>query len=296
VSKYQIRGRSLETKRVRSNIYEASNKEEAEALARNDLIEPTDVEELPPEPPNPPTEAQLDYAEDLGISVPKDATRESVSALISVAVAKRALERYGPAPEWLKDYARFHGVDTEAEIPLTEYGLLERIKESSFAHKSADDASKGLEHEAIRWYVMNLVRYVCGEQKIPPRWQEAFEGEHAGLIKELTEKVASTPGLRRSVLRDHEPVRFIRFSTFSSERGRRHTTTIKAFQELSSEVRQRLGLPEPPRKAEKKPAKSETRTSKTAAKSSGKPGSVGWLILLLIMVAAMVVYFMFSGN
>ena len=66
---YEIKGKGKDTGRTRKRIFTAPNEEEARQLAEADG---TLVEEIIGIPPYPPTERQLDYAKDLGISVPSN--------------------------------------------------------------------------------------------------------------------------------------------------------------------------------------------------------------------------------
>jgi len=80
---YEIKGKGKDTGRKRKRIFTAPNEEEAKQLAEADG---TLVEEIKEIPPDPPTERQLDYAKDLGISIPSNATKDDLSDLISLKV------------------------------------------------------------------------------------------------------------------------------------------------------------------------------------------------------------------
>lgn len=76
-------GRSTGRKRVR--IYEAKDQEDAIMMAASDgTVVETDKIKILPEPPA--TEAQLVYAKDLDIKIPKNPTKAQLSRLINTAV------------------------------------------------------------------------------------------------------------------------------------------------------------------------------------------------------------------
>lgn len=78
---YKIRGKHTETKRTRTIIVEAHSEDEALVKASDALLDPiASISIITPEKP---TERQFEYASDLGISVPEDASKEDVSSLIS---------------------------------------------------------------------------------------------------------------------------------------------------------------------------------------------------------------------
>jgi hypothetical protein len=86
----------LPTNRRRTEVIAAKSKEELiETLKNSEFSEPFEIEEIF----NEPTESQLDYAAALGIDVPKNASKEDVSALISRAVDGDGAE---PNPELIE--------------------------------------------------------------------------------------------------------------------------------------------------------------------------------------------------
>lgn len=77
---YRIKGKHSETKRVRTLKIFAWNEDDAKKQALESGLEScASIEIIPFEEP---TQNQLDYARDLGIRLPTDATKDDVSALI----------------------------------------------------------------------------------------------------------------------------------------------------------------------------------------------------------------------
>ncbi len=80
-ARYQVVGINPKTNRKNKRVYEEPTESWAILRAKqNGLIEPFEVVAIPSAEP---TERQLDYAKDLGITVPEGACKHDVSALIS---------------------------------------------------------------------------------------------------------------------------------------------------------------------------------------------------------------------
>lgn len=95
---YKIKGKHVETKRVRTVKIDAINEDDAIKEAHSHNLETVDsVEILPFEPP---TERQLEYATSLNIELPEGVCKQDVSALIS-----RSVDRDGIPNEGLIDFA-----------------------------------------------------------------------------------------------------------------------------------------------------------------------------------------------
>lgn len=79
--RYKVSGIFADTKRKRTRIINAKTESHAREIMINDgYLEPLEIIEIDFEKP---TERQIEYAKDLGIKIPNDATKEDLSALIS---------------------------------------------------------------------------------------------------------------------------------------------------------------------------------------------------------------------
>jgi hypothetical protein len=85
--RYEIVGFGRETGRKRVRIYEAKNVEDVVAMAASEgtIVDMSKIRILPESPA---TERQLGYARNLGIKIPKNATKSEMTKLISQAVEK----------------------------------------------------------------------------------------------------------------------------------------------------------------------------------------------------------------
>ena len=85
--RYEVVGFGRETGRKRVRIYEAKNKEDAIMMAASEgtIVDMSKIRILPESPA---TEPQLEYAKNLGIKLPKNATKSELTKLISQAVEK----------------------------------------------------------------------------------------------------------------------------------------------------------------------------------------------------------------
>jgi hypothetical protein len=106
--RFEITGKGTGSGRNRKRVYSAANEDEARRTAQKDGTLVEVVIELPLEPP---TERQLKYAKDLGISIPANATRADLSDLISVKV-----DRDKPSTTRHREFAKRFGVETTQYI------------------------------------------------------------------------------------------------------------------------------------------------------------------------------------
>src|SRR4051812_34652872 len=102
LKRYTVKGVSDSTGRKKTITVSAANEFDALLEAKQRGLEPISAAELPPVPPS---EAQLEYAAKLGVTIPADATIEDASAIISKAVDGDV----APASDLL-DFANFHGL------------------------------------------------------------------------------------------------------------------------------------------------------------------------------------------
>jgi len=85
--RYEVVGFGRETGRKRVRIYEAKNKEDVIMMAASEgtIVDMSKIRILPESPA---TEPQLEYAKNLGIKIPENATKTELTKLISDAVEK----------------------------------------------------------------------------------------------------------------------------------------------------------------------------------------------------------------
>ena len=83
--RYEVVGFGRETGRKRIRIYEAKNIEDVVMMAASEgtIVDMSKIRILPESPA---TEQQLEYAKNLGIKIPKNATKRELTKLISQAV------------------------------------------------------------------------------------------------------------------------------------------------------------------------------------------------------------------
>jgi hypothetical protein len=83
--RYEVVGFGRETGRKRVRIYEAKNIEDVVMMAASEgtIVDMSKIRILPESPA---TEQQLEYAKNLGIKIPKNATKRELTKLISQAV------------------------------------------------------------------------------------------------------------------------------------------------------------------------------------------------------------------
>ena len=141
---FEITGKGKESGRKRNRIYSAGDENEARLLADNDGTLVEEITELPPEPP---TERQLEYATDLGISIPQNAAKSDLSDLISLKVDKDK-----PSTTRHREFANRFGVVTTQYIG--KKALFDRIQSALVA--------PGREVELLSWFVYRVYRELTG--------------------------------------------------------------------------------------------------------------------------------------
>jgi hypothetical protein len=88
--RYEVVGFGRETGRKRVRIYEAKNKEDAIMMAASEGTV-VDVNKIRILPESPATERQIEYAKNLGIKIPQNATKSELTKLISQVVEKETI-------------------------------------------------------------------------------------------------------------------------------------------------------------------------------------------------------------
>ena len=147
---YEIQGKGTKTGRNRRRTYEARNEIEARRMAEADG---TSVEEIIERPPEGPTENQLSYARDLGVTIPDGVTKEELSDLIAVKV-----ERDKPATERHKQFASIYGVEFTSYVG----------KKSLFNKIQHQLSESGREGELCAWFTFRVYRgFVKGAKRAP---------------------------------------------------------------------------------------------------------------------------------
>ena len=130
--RFQVVGKNPTTNRKNKRTYEARNEEEACKCAEAaGLLGPFEISVLPALPP---TDSQISYAKNLGATIPEDACKTDVSAIIS----RITDEDEEPASERLARKAhecgiklsRYHGrkaiLALARDLPSKEYGEILR--------------------------------------------------------------------------------------------------------------------------------------------------------------------------
>lgn len=138
--KFKVQGTGKDSGRSRTRTYTAKDKIAAREMAEADGTAAGEIEELPPEPP---TERQLAYAQDLGIKIPGDATKDELSDLISCKV-----DEDSKASPHLQSIANEYGVET------TRYTGEGDVYTRIFSALS----TPGREQELAAWFAFNVLK------------------------------------------------------------------------------------------------------------------------------------------
>lgn len=220
---YEIQGKGKDTGRKRHRVYSALTEEDARKLAEADgtLIEA--VNEIPPDPP---TEKQIEYARDLGISIPLNATKDDLRDLISLKV-----DRDKPATERHKAFARNYGLDFTNYIG--KKALFNRIQAALIA--------PGLEKQLLSWFTFRVYRELAGGAENAP-----ITGPNDPIIVEIAAQLSADEKILKSVRR-YEGADLIWFGEWTAPDGTVHnggSNRTAAFKEIAELLKQRAPMPE----------------------------------------------------
>lgn len=255
---YEIKGKGKDTGRKRRRIYTAPNEAEAKQLAEADGTLVEEVSEIPPEPP---TERQLDYARDLGISIPANATKDILSDLISLKV-----DRDKPATERHKNFGRMYGLE------FTDY----IGKKALFNRIQAALVVPGREKELLSWFTFRVYRELAGGSD-----NASISGPDDSTIEEIANELVTDEKIIKSVRR-YEGSELIWFGEWTSPDGYVHTggsNRTAAYKQASSLLKQRARFPEKPQRHTTPSVQQKSR--KAVAKSESK----GCLSVVVIALA-----------
>lgn len=245
---YEIKGTGKDIGRKRRRIYTAPNEAEAKQLAEADGTLVEEVTEIPPEPP---TERQLDYARDLGISIPANATKDDLSDLISLKV-----DRDKPATKRHKNFGRLYGLEFTNYIG----------KKALFNRIQAALVAPGREQELLSWFTFRVYRELAGGSDDAP-----ISGPDDPIIKEIANELITDEKIIKSVRR-YEGRELIWFGEWTSPDGYVHTggsNRTAAYKQVSSLLRQRAKFPEKLQKRSSFSAQQRSRNTNATGESKG---------------------------
>jgi hypothetical protein len=258
---YEIKGKGKDTGRKRKRIYAAINELEATRLAEVDGTLVDEITEIPPEPP---TEKQLEYARDLGILIPANATKEDVSDLISLKV-----DRDKSATERHKKFGKAYGIE------FTDY----IGKKSLFNRIQAALIAPGREKELLSWFTFRVYRELASGADNAP-----IKGPDDPIVKEIAEGLVSQEKIIKSVRR-YEGTELIWFGEWTSPDGHVHTggsIRTAAYKQVSSMLKERATFPTKPPKKEGSSLALKQKGSSSPKKKSNSSSAIWWVIGAII--------------
>jgi len=180
---FRVTGRGRDTGRKRQQQYVVADEAHAKDLAE---AEGTSVESIERLPDAPPTERQLAYAKDLGISVPVDASIEDVSDLIDARL-------HGDKPA----EARHQAIAKRYRVIFTRY----TGKKALFDRLMAKLIEPGREQDLMAWFVYRVYRELVGG-KTDARIQSPDEPTIQDIARQLACDEAALKSIRRYQGRD----------------------------------------------------------------------------------------------
>lgn len=225
MQRYEVKGKSKQGGRRRTRVFSADSEDVARLFADADGMTVEQIEELPPEPPVPPTERQLAYAKDLGIQIPENATLEEVSALLTLR-----LDHDKPATERHKAFAARYGIPDQKLIG----------KKALFDQIYAAVMQPGREKDLLAWFAFRVYRsLVKGVMNVP------IGGPEHSTIQEVAAACVGDQTVLKSIRR-YAGRELIWFGEFVSPDGISHqgaSTKTIAYEKVARLLRNKAGLP-----------------------------------------------------
>ncbi len=260
MAKFKISGRDKDNCK-KKYVFNTFNESEARRLAETYgmVVEATKL--LPSEPP---TENQLNYAKNLRIEIPPNATKDDVSDLISLTV-----EKDKPSTERHRAFARGYMVEVTEHIG--KRALFDRIH--------AALVKPGRENELAAWFSYRVYReLVRGAENAP------IDGPDHTVIQEVAAQLSLDQSAIKSIRR-YDGRDLIWFGEYTAPSGSFHTggsnRTI-AYKMASSLLRERITMP---------PSGNNTSSRQDSSKSNNKQPTgclITFLCVLVLVVFAIV--------
>ncbi|MGM0985311.1 MAG: hypothetical protein ACQEXG_18145 [Pseudomonadota bacterium] len=179
--KFKVQGTGKDSGNSRTRIYTAKDESAAREMAEADVTVIGEIEELPPEPP---TERQLAYAQELGIKIPGDATKDELSDLISCKV-----DEDSKASPQLFTIANGYGVET------TRYTREDDVYARIFSALS----TPGCEQELAAWFAFNVLK-----DRSSSRSADVPDSPNEPRLNSLASKLVADPKVMQSIKRYSE--------------------------------------------------------------------------------------------
>jgi len=270
--RYEVKGKVKESNRSRKRVYLAYDESEARTMAEADG---TIVESVIVLPDDPPTEAQLSYAKDLGIIVPENATKKDVSDMISCRV-----DHDKPATDRHKSFARMYRVEH------TEFVGKRMLFNMIFA--SLQDPSRSL--DMVAWFTYRVYRkLVRGVVDVP------IKGPDDPVILDIASELENDTSVVKSI-RKYYGSELIWFGEWTATDGSIHrggSNRTIAYERTSSLLREKLNVPPLSKKSiQPSPLTKAARTSDSHQTSSVKSANfITWIkVLISIGFIAIVIW------
>jgi len=274
MARFEIQGHGRESGRPRKRVYSAFNEAEAREIAEADGTIVDNVRLLQEEPP---TDAQLAYAKDLGILVPENTNKFEISDLIS-----SHLEKDKPSTERHRSYASLYRVQSTRYIG--KRALFDRI------HTCLKEL--GREKELVSWFAFRIYReLVKGSEDVP------IKGPDDPIIQEIADQLESDESVVKSIRR-YEGCDLIWFGEWTTPDGRVFTggsnNTI-AYKRTSQLLRQKLENSGKCLHTNASKAKKSVRLNRNPTSSKEKSSLIS-IIMILTIIAVLIVFLIWLLN
>lgn len=264
---YEVEGYGRETGRRRKRVYRASTEDEAVLKANEDGTMVGTVRRLPDEPP---TDAQITYAQDLGLEFPPGITKEEMRDLLD-----RYLSHDKPASDRHRAFARRFGVE------FTDYTGKRRL----FDRIGYELKKPGRERDLIAWFVYRVNRQLHHGEDAP-----GVHGPDSPAMREIARLVGNDEAVLDSI-RQYEGRDLIWFGEWTAPDGGLYhggSDRTIAYERAAALIRERF--PQPPRTRPAPPRRTPHPGGAENSRGSGCLGAFSifamWLVTTVLVVAS----------
>jgi len=268
---YEVKGKGKESNRSRKRVYSAYDESEAITMAKADG---TIVESINVLPDDPPTEAQLSFAKDLGIVIPENATKKDVCDIISCRV-----DHDKPVTDRHKSFARMYLVE---HTEFVGKRMLFNMIFASLKHPSRS-------FDMVAWFTYRVYRQlVKGALDVP------IKGPDDPIIIDIARELESDTSVVKSIGK-YEGSDLIWFGEWTAPDGSVHiggSNRTLAYKRASSLLREKLNLPS---RASESPQPSHPKATQTLrghhTSSIESSSFITWIkILIAIGLIALIIW------
>lgn len=249
---YEVTGVGTDTGRTRKKRYKARSEEAARQLA---LADGTDVQSIVDCGVEPPTDSQISYAKDLGITIPDGISKDEISTLIG-----NATRGVDPAPS--------NQLELATALGVTPYRFINSEDLENLIRTSLGPL------KLTQWYLF-LVLIRRGTSKA----KQQLRSPNDPLLIKAAEELAEDSQFIESIQRNLYVLKFTGIEPNQSYAYKRATYVLKPY------ITTTKAKPNKPQTTRDKAVQNRNADGKDLLKSEVSPATIIWAVIFLGLLA-----------